>query len=560
MERAVRTLALGLCFGFSSLAYAGPVNPPAGPVAPTDKPLAEVEPRIAVNAANTPGNVTNLFRITEPGSYYLTEDIARGPGGVFSVNVLSIKARDVTLDLNGFAVRGDQGIGNGIVISTPVSAEHRNVRVFNGSVISPGGLGIGSSNIRGVTLENIYVTGSTGDGIRLAADAVIRNCRVTNSGGNGIEVRDDALLTDCVIDTTGEQGVLAGIGPTISGCIVRRAGSTGIEIENDGTLERCQVDRSGVVVQPSSGYFVDGDATFVECKATNNPQHGFHFLGDASFTDCTAEGNADSGFFSGSSSQSTMVRCAATSNLRFGIVTEDGVIAECNASKNGLDGIRAGGPAVISRCLTEGNTNNGILMVGGGTVTSCISRENGSSGISANEGVVVSDCAAVQNTGNGISVSRATVIGCSSTGNGLNGLFGSGTFRSCTVQSNGQSGFSTNTNFVPVVIEDCLFEENTTAQISLGSPSVVKETTCNSGAVPSSPGIVVASSRCHIEGNTILRCTIGIEVTAILNLIIGNHAAGNSTDYSIVPNNMMGPIVTSATIGTNSNPSANYSY
>src|SRR5690606_25957259 len=60
---------------------AGPVNPPAGPVAPTHKTLTEVEPRIAVNAANTPGASGAMYVISQPGSYYLTGNITSTGSG-----------------------------------------------------------------------------------------------------------------------------------------------------------------------------------------------------------------------------------------------------------------------------------------------------------------------------------------------------------------------------------------------------------------------------------------------------------------------------------------------
>lgn len=53
--RAARTLLVCACILLAGawLASAGDLTPPAGPVAPTHKTLTEVEPRIAVNAANT---------------------------------------------------------------------------------------------------------------------------------------------------------------------------------------------------------------------------------------------------------------------------------------------------------------------------------------------------------------------------------------------------------------------------------------------------------------------------------------------------------------------------
>jgi hypothetical protein len=46
-------------------------------VASTYKTLSEIEPRIALNQANTPGSASKLFRITQPGSYYLTGNAGR---------------------------------------------------------------------------------------------------------------------------------------------------------------------------------------------------------------------------------------------------------------------------------------------------------------------------------------------------------------------------------------------------------------------------------------------------------------------------------------------------
>ena len=73
---------------------------PTGAPAPTMKRLDEVEARTIVNAANTPGNGTNTFIISAPGSYYLTGNLT----GASGKHGISIQANDVTLDLNGFAL------------------------------------------------------------------------------------------------------------------------------------------------------------------------------------------------------------------------------------------------------------------------------------------------------------------------------------------------------------------------------------------------------------------------------------------------------------------------
>ena len=97
---------LCLVLAFGSAAVAGPLNPPAGPVTSTYKTLVEVEPRTAISAVNTPANPNASFVITQPGSYYLTGDITV-PSGKSGIQVY---AYGVTVDLNGFTIRGSSGL------------------------------------------------------------------------------------------------------------------------------------------------------------------------------------------------------------------------------------------------------------------------------------------------------------------------------------------------------------------------------------------------------------------------------------------------------------------
>ena len=125
--RNVVALILSGMAGAAALSVAGPLNPPAGPVAPTFKTLGEVEPRIAVNAANTPGDGNSLFRITQRGSYYLTGDITGVPGKF----AITIASDNVTLDLGGFTLAGG---AMGVYVDAPAGAYRSNVTVRNGSI------------------------------------------------------------------------------------------------------------------------------------------------------------------------------------------------------------------------------------------------------------------------------------------------------------------------------------------------------------------------------------------------------------------------------------------
>src|SRR5438552_15661460 len=94
-----RTVVLLLLAGLAApmSIWAGNLTPPAGPIAPTMKTLTEVEPRTAVNSANTPGDADSLYKITQPGAYYLAGNVQ----GVAAKNGIKIAASGATLALNG---------------------------------------------------------------------------------------------------------------------------------------------------------------------------------------------------------------------------------------------------------------------------------------------------------------------------------------------------------------------------------------------------------------------------------------------------------------------------
>jgi len=81
---------MALLLGFATAAAsAGPLNPPAGPITSTHKTLTEVEPRIPISSTTTPGDATSLYRISQPGSYYLTGNITgqAGKHGIYIVGL-----------------------------------------------------------------------------------------------------------------------------------------------------------------------------------------------------------------------------------------------------------------------------------------------------------------------------------------------------------------------------------------------------------------------------------------------------------------------------------------
>ena len=158
----VSIAALIACTG---LLVAGPLNPPAGPVTSTYKTLAEVEPRIAINASNTPGDPIgdaspSLFKITQPGSYYLTGNIT----GVVGRHGIEIAASGVTINLNGFEATGVPGSFAGVATTV---AGLRNISVTNGSVRGWGASGVDlfANSASNCDVSNIRASGCGSGGV-----------------------------------------------------------------------------------------------------------------------------------------------------------------------------------------------------------------------------------------------------------------------------------------------------------------------------------------------------------------------------------------------------------
>ena len=62
------------------------------------KTLDQVEPRIPINATNTPGDADSVYVITKPRLYYLTGNLQ----GVRTKHGIKISVGGVTLDIMGF--------------------------------------------------------------------------------------------------------------------------------------------------------------------------------------------------------------------------------------------------------------------------------------------------------------------------------------------------------------------------------------------------------------------------------------------------------------------------
>jgi parallel beta-helix repeat protein len=339
--RPIATTVLLLTLLPLTQALAGPLDPPAGPIAPTHKTLSEVEPRTAVNAANTPGIGTNLFKITQPGSYYLTGDIQ----GVPSKCGIEIAADGVSLDLNGFDLVGVPGSLDGVRV-TKIGAD--NVAISNGGVRLWGEDGIDAAfpgSAIGATITAIRAYSNGFSGIRASSNVVITRCTAYANFDHGITATQAATIIDCCVSENTGDGIRAGEGSTIVSCTSYDNDSIGVRCFPDCTVTACTSIRN------STG--IDAGGTISNCTAAKSTFNGISARADTAVSACTARDNGNNGIIAAERctitgctvSLSTFNGILATSNCR---ITDNNCTS--NASFNA--GIRVNG----ARNHIEGNT------------------------------------------------------------------------------------------------------------------------------------------------------------------------------------------------------------
>ncbi|MCK6476218.1 MAG: right-handed parallel beta-helix repeat-containing protein [Phycisphaerales bacterium] len=242
MKKHWRAMVVALGLSGGALLFAGPLDPPAGPVSETHKALTEVEPRIAISAATTPGDGDSTFKITQPGSYYLTGNVtgASGKSGI------EIAASGVTIDLNGFALLGVSGSLSGVKAATAVQS----ITIRNGTVSGWGirGIDIAAAAVTGVRLESITCSSNSGDGIAAFSRCVVQNCVMNQNGGYGLLVNTEAVVEDCTANGNGIDGISVGAGAVISRCVCRSNIGNGIRCASNGfsSITECVSVENGV--------------------------------------------------------------------------------------------------------------------------------------------------------------------------------------------------------------------------------------------------------------------------------------------------------------------------
>ncbi|MBL8761890.1 MAG: hypothetical protein JNL50_11375 [Phycisphaerae bacterium] len=303
---ALAALGCAALGGAVLVAVAGPLDPPSGAVASTYKTLTEVEPRIAINASNTPGDADSLYRITQPGSYYLAGNLT-GASGKYGIE---IAASGVTLELMGFSLIGVAGSKSGIVSF----GDQTGIVIRNGQVRGWGQIGVevgwSAGNIVFPTiLEGLMASENTDIGIRVGRGCIVRACSARANGSHGLDGDYAAQVIDCQASFNGGNGISLGV-----------------------------------------------NASAIDSTAWGNGMDGFSIGLGTLARGCTSGSNTGSGFRTALSS--SIIDCQAYDNLGSGIVLNDASVARGNScGYNGLTSSATGYGIHVTgdRCRVENN-------------------------------------------------------------------------------------------------------------------------------------------------------------------------------------------------------------
>jgi len=330
----------------AGLLFAGPLTPPAGPVTSTNKTLQEVEPRIAINLTNTPGDADSLFKISQRGSYYLTGNIT----GVVGKHGIEIVASGVTLDLMGFDLSGIPAMGAFDGVSATVN-DLTNITIRNGSFRGWGdeGVDLGTSSSINSAVIDVRASGNTGSGISTDDGSTITGCTANSNDASGISTGSASTITGCTASSNTANGISTANGSTITGCTASFNDASGISTATGSTITGCTAS-----FNDASGISAGSASTITGCTASFNTANGILTGAGSTITGCTAYLNNASGISTGISC--TISNCTALFNTLDGIrVSTSCVVLANTCTQNGAGGDGAGIHATGTNNRIEGN-------------------------------------------------------------------------------------------------------------------------------------------------------------------------------------------------------------
>jgi len=171
----------------------------------------EINQTTALAGNVTPGDAAGFpVTLSVGGSYKLTSNLSV-PNA--NTTAILITANSVTLDLNGFSIRGKT-----VCTGSPVSS------------CSPTGTGIGvdATGRKGIVIRNGQVFGMGKNGIVVGPYSRVEQVGAQSNGLIGIQTGDGCLVSGSTASRNRSAGVYAGLNNVVTGNIARENGKFGV--------------------------------------------------------------------------------------------------------------------------------------------------------------------------------------------------------------------------------------------------------------------------------------------------------------------------------------------
>ncbi|MEU8767472.1 right-handed parallel beta-helix repeat-containing protein [Streptomyces griseus] len=313
------------------------------------------------------------------------------------------------------------------------------------TVVHDTSTGVHLSSTGRTTLEDVRVTGASGNGIALAqgTDPVLRRCRVSRVRGHGVVVTDRARGTfeDCWVD--GAQGaalrVAGASSPALTGLTVRDCEGAGLLLEEDAAPE---LDRLEVIgSSPAVALLGGANPLLRRARLVEPAGDGIAATRDARgrVEDCEIVRPKGAGVRVASGSTLYLAGGGVSDTATSGLVVEDGgnvTVRDFRVETSGEEGVvvDAGGELTANRTSVHAPKGHGFLLREGAlaSLSGCEANSGAQDGFRVESTAPVSlvNCAARENEGGGLVQTapgeRLAVEGLNSVGNGKRDAWGSG--------------------------------------------------------------------------------------------------------------------------------------
>ncbi|MET8059081.1 right-handed parallel beta-helix repeat-containing protein [Streptomyces microflavus] len=313
------------------------------------------------------------------------------------------------------------------------------------TVVHDTSTGVHLSSAGRTTLEDVRVTGASGNGIALAkgADPVLRRCRVSRVRGHGMVVTDRARGTfeDCWVD--GAQGaalrVAGASSPALTGLTVRDCEGAGLLLEEDSAPE---LDRLEVIgSSPAVALLGGANPLLRRARLVEPAGDGIVATRDARgrVEDCEIVRPKGAGVRVASGSTLYLAGGGVSDTATSGLIVEDGgnvTVRDFRVEISGEEGVvvAAGGELTANRTTVHAPKGHGFLLQEGAlaSLSGCEANGGAQDGFRVESTAPVSlvNCTARENEGGGLVQTapgeRLAVEGLNSVSNGKRDAWGSG--------------------------------------------------------------------------------------------------------------------------------------